>query len=258
MSFFAFQDIITSVTGILLLVTLLMTLELITRARFVAEVPAADADELPALRRGIANAEARGAWLRGEVERVGQALASAAAASPLVTAEELQRIEFESNRAAARNDALRARQREVSAALARERAEVEKVESDAETRAAKARQLQARAEEFRRSNHVVMLPGNAAGKSPVFVESSGEGLVAGTADSDGRVVPTEKWPAGAVDALARWAESRSRTREYFLILVRPDGVATANNAVERLRDAGFDVGWEPIEAAVTVFEASRQ
>src|SRR5688500_3894328 len=89
-SFFSFQDIVTSVTGILILVTLLMTLDLITRARFVANVPGPDADELSALHRDIRDAEARREWLRGEVGRVGQALTSAAAASPLVTADELR------------------------------------------------------------------------------------------------------------------------------------------------------------------------
>lgn len=257
-SFFSFQDIITSVTGILILVTLLMTLELVTRARFLAEGPAPGPDALPALHRAIQHAEIRRDWLRGEVERLGRALASAAATSPLVTADELRRIEYEVGSTAERNDALRARQRETLAAVARERVELEKVASEAESAATRAQQLQAKADELRRSNRLVMLPGAGAGKSPVFVESSAAGLVAGTSDVDGRVMPAKRWPVGSLDALTRWAESRSRTREYFLVLVRPDGVETANEAVDRLRDAGFDVGWEPMDAAVTVFQPSRE
>src|SRR5436190_2084488 len=56
MSFFSFQDIITSVTGILILVTLLMSLELVTRAQ-VQSIPSPTNEELASVSQRVRRAQ---------------------------------------------------------------------------------------------------------------------------------------------------------------------------------------------------------
>lgn len=257
LSLFSFQDIITCVTGILILVTLLMTLDISDRAEeAVRQSGEVSTRQLQEMRAGVSA-------LKAELEELDR-LAPRSAIEPLEVSEsrvrqveasvrEWQRVrdtlavdvsvaEAESRRqqAQAEVNAMNA----VEATQARER--------EVRERARKARESaaneQRRAEEVLKGivdSPLFVVRGERGGRSPVVVDVGLLRVSATRIKEDGTTERGVVFEGISAEAEFRvWASRRDRASEYFVLMVRPGGVATYQSLVEWIRDEGFSVGTE--------------
>jgi hypothetical protein len=258
MSFFSFQDVITSVTGILVLVTLLLTLELVTReeltAAVVPEASAGGAPDVPVAQR-LADAQAELAALRQEVEALDAALGEAAASSPLAGGVDVAAVGRDVGELERANAKTRAQLAAAERAVSALRDDVAREHARTREAAAQSDEAARRLDRLRRSPGLILLPGADDEKRPLFVECAAGGLTVGSPDESGRLQSIVRMDGGvaAVDDLLAWAAARDAAAECFVVMVRPDAVGTSRPVINRLREAGFDVGWEPLPAGAPLF-----
>lgn len=274
-SLFSFQDIVTSVTAILILVVLILTLELITR-KFEAKAvdPAASA-------RTVADAVM-------ELESLVNRLASSAApegrllaslVSPAVPQAELRVLRDQVERA--RNKVCDAQRvadlakkfaSEAMSMLAREQAQSEKAVADEQqatrltqetgTLVAENAREQSKLEAQRLELEGHPLPGpelvfrrpRGTSKRSWLLEVSDKGffvLELGT----GKTRPLGN-ESDNESELSRWISSLTPNSDYVLLLVRPTGIETERRARERLMSAKVPHGIDFIGEEQAVHDGS--
>jgi hypothetical protein len=258
-SFFAFQDIITSVTGILILVTLLLCLDLITvpasATQATAKTPATLPDPVQ-LAAQIAEAERRQPVLRQQVDDFQHLLEESGTISPLAARDELPQLRQQVEQASRGNDEAVLHLRQEKSRLETAEAELRRRNVEADTLTAEATKAGAEAKKAAKAAPIVALHGNGSGKRSIIVECrGGDQMNVATLSPDSTLIAEPSWRGGGQKALLRWASSLSSRRDYFLLMVRPDGVHDADTAIAALREAGFDVGWEPVAEGVGLFAA---
>jgi len=272
-SLFAFQDIITSVTAIMILLVLILTLEFITRARWagVAEGHRQVANDLS---QSIRQAEARVADLQREL-----AEARRTASSAMAVSKDDVESRFEAARAKQRDmEAAITRAQEAAARAAEERREAEnRLLSEAATAAdtarlaAEAASAAASAEAIEQSNRaeqqrqrdasargelptrLVFNPAPDGGKAALLVEVAAQG-VAVMSGRGGRPQEMGWGITGPSMAFRRWLAGLRADREYVVIMLRPSGMARYGDTRQAVLAAGIDVGTElvPEELAIAV------
>jgi len=234
MSLFSFQDIISCVTGIMVLTTLLLALELTQRK-------AGPPDRSKAVGKNIAEMTARRDKLRDEVSENSKTvdkLGKGIPVDPIVVESKEKAVKslFLANKilASEQEDAIKkgqALQKEASTA-----------ENDVKQMAATIARLEAR---------LTTLPGKVFGKQAMYVEcSAGKCLVVevmaeGANTGMLRQVAQFAGP-NAYDAFRTWVQARAPNsgKEAYILLVRPEAVTNWQPTVIALASAGFDVGWD--------------
>jgi len=84
----------------------------------------------------------------------------------------------------------------------------------------------------------------AAQKTPIYVECDAAVLTAGRITLDKGAEVLKRFDgAGGRQALLQWAAGRAPDAEYFVLLVRPEGVSHFRPLVADLEARGFEVGW---------------
>ena len=261
-SFFAFQDIITSVTGILILITLILSL-------YLNPPPPVSAEQAQIKQKLTAVLEElRRASLATEVRQTNLLLLAAAPSASRLQAEigELQnRLAGQSNRLAAlrqsasdeqRKADLRAdrlglsAERERAGRIQRELAELRETNSVevAETLQLQEQQrrLQTAIQQAQSEHRLWLLPetGNF-GKKPVLVTVSGTKL---TSERFSEPASRKEFPAatarqGLEQGLAQWHPDR----DYVVFYVRPSGIEAFIELSDMVRRAGFQIGYDAVE-----------
>ena len=261
-SFFAFQDIITSVTGILILVTFILTLYLEPTPPRSAEQQALKqtlASELETLRR---------AGLELELRQTNLLLLAAAPSAEQLQAEigQLQaQLASQSNRlVAAQQQAVdrttEADRRADRVGLAEELERAGRIQQEIgslrETNTVlvtELRQLeeqthlvQAAAQRVQTENKLWLLPETGAfAKQPVLVTVSAGKVICERFQEPGS---RQEFPAASArrdlaQNLARW----NVERDYVVFYVRPSGIDAFNTLSELARQAGFQIGYDAVE-----------
>lgn len=260
LSLFSFQDIITSVTAILILIVLILTLEWVARQQQAA----ASTPELPSRDLRAAVAE-----LEDLVTRLTARLPADAGLVPAVAAAEVARdlriVRDQVRRAVAATESARAIEGRAAELLARARnalavqeAACGDVEGLAETAVEVEREAEGLAQENRRQRTRLAekerelakrpAPGtelvfNAppdGGRQPWLVEVSAAGCNVVRLGSNTRVdLGTE---TDAESRLGDWTRSLRPDRDYVLLLVRPSGVKGYAAARSLLAERGIGVG----------------
>jgi hypothetical protein len=258
-TFFSFQDIILSVTGILILVTLLLTLELATRAELVTQTPVQMLDPAQ-INAQVATVERRRAALQEEVQGLERLLAEVGKAQlgPTGSIEELRgaltarraavaRLQQEAESLDAAAEGKREGAGAIRAASAELEAEAVKLEASARAAAAElANQVP--------TNRLFFLPGQGDGKRPLIVECSAKQVRVGQPNEKGELVELASWAgADGVHGFSQWVRSRDAGREYLVLFARPDGTGQYERAHLQLARLGFDVGWDAIPEDVVLF-----
>jgi hypothetical protein len=274
-SLFSFQDIVTSVTAILILVVLILSLELITRKyvqaasdtaattstvvesvaeleSLVSRLQAAQAqDDLTSLLTALPSASERDVRiLRDQRERIVDQVADA------------RRIRDEARRLAA--DAVRELQRQESLAgemLEQEReadditAEAHKISAaNAEERErldAKQKELKTRP---RGETELVYHRPRDTSRQSWLLEVSDAGFVALRLGS-GRPEPLGEGDAPG-EKFTAWATRLTPANDYVLVLIRPSGIAAVASALERLQGLRIPHGTDYIGEAQEVHDGS--
>jgi len=250
MSFFSFQDIIACTTGIMVLVTLVLMLELLTRVLGAAEPPPPPDPDLP---RKVADAGRRRDALKAELAE-NQRLLEALTAGKIITRAQ----------AAAKADSVRKRQQlrqQLADEIARAEAdraaalaEIVRAQRASDELARKIKDWHAEIELSRKRTRLRVIRGQEGGKKALIVECSAGGGVVAELPRTGpmRDIPKEVQRFAGddwVDRFLAWVyRRRDKNAEYFVVLVRPDAVGHWQKILRHLKGWGFDRGvdvWPP-------------
>ena len=243
LSFFSFQDIIASVTALMVLITLVIALEPL-------------GDEVSLRKRASPapmSAEGRAEQARIRLERARAAVAQARQAlqerqaTPNVTADLIARME---RLVAPERDGVAALEQVASAGDAELRAiEDRLLVVQTETEATErdiARRREAEADRIMRSR-VRAFEGPAEPLKPLLVELRPDMIVIGTLDE--RRMPVELTTCDgtgkqAIDCLAKLLAAHPRTEWYGLFVVWPDGLERFRDLRAAFIGRGYEVGWQ--------------
>lgn len=261
-SLFAFQDIVTSIIGIMFLIVILMALDLLTRE--LADTPSM---EPPAER---VEAEARQHEEMRQLEQQKADLAARLAqptGAPPPPPPPKGRVDPSVASAARELAALEGRMamtRDETARLEREIHEngqrIAELANDRKARAEKVAQLRREKEsqreaiiETRVAKERVYLAGDGTSKTPVVVQPEPDHIRAQSYAAGSTI---QQWRsadrATQLRAFQRWAKTQPNDKRFFLVFVRPNTVKTSMEMVQWLRTEGYQVGYEPLPPNVSV------
>ena len=257
-SFFAFQDVITSVIGILVVITLLLALHL-------DQVPLTSTDEETVTPETVAALDARLAELTAERALIERLQTARAVSDPAALAADIARLRqqlsaaaAQSTASAARADAVRANpvgtavEVEAGAAQQRFRAGEKKIaalaQRTAESAAAmaaleqqvKAREAALLAQQQQR-NHLWLIPQKSA--------TSKEALLAIV---DGQGISVQRFGQGEKARVRRKGEFTAALKDYpkldyyLVFFFKPSGAERFEELGEAAREAGFEIGYDTI------------
>lgn len=241
-SLFSFQDIITGLCGIIIFLVLIMLVDIVTR-RIAGSVPTMEmsASDKEQLAREIDELKRKSEDLLAQIRAKRNA---AAAGLP----EEERRVLEEKLKG------LREKVASEKAASARgaERTEAAKVENEKASKSIdelneKIETLRSRLETLKQSNRVTLIPEEGFSKKPLYLILSANEVE--IASSSPGVSATGKFrgDAASVRAVVRQLGNVDKTRYCIVIMARPDGFERMEMFASKLRDAGFDVGRDPVE-----------
>ncbi len=254
LSLFSFQDVITGITGVMILVSLLLVLEVTSRK--LKEMPPIEL-ESPVVEEEMQI---------GELERERAALAAEAErkqgiidALPDADRPELElQIGNEEVIQAHLTARLEQAKRKLNAAQEKDkRAGQEKARSEGEIKKSETRirELEEQIQKAEQENRLQFVFAETT-KIPVIVECSAAAMrvhvMAATPETKDFPSPHKTDFKAAMVALKEWAKGRSRERDAFVVVIKPSAVAYASFVVELLANLGFDVGFEPLEEDRTV------
>jgi hypothetical protein len=232
LSLFSFQDIMACLTGILILVSLLLAIDGLSdtiqatpgkgtpaEARDAVRSPEELREEIAVLARTIEDRKGGFGVSKGEVEL-------------LEDRDRRMALEVERTRAV----------------ISARDAELARIAREQESASALREQLsaaKAKADEQAMRERVRFRPGAQYSKSPVFVETSPNGLVVGELDASlvPRLVARLDDP-GAENRLVGALGDRRPDTSYLVFVVREDAIPRFEALREAMIRRGFEVGWQ--------------
>lgn len=266
-SLFSFQDIITSVTAIVILLVLILTLELVLRTQ---KRGGAQEDRRVAhqLQRAVAAMERQAATLKAELAA---AQVNAVRGASFSESDTLRREQVASKRADELAEEISLLERELRSAVAKRRSSEgellttqQKPTESADhvaamvARAAEIEQANA-AEEARQKANRAKGAGASGAKTLVFNKPPGESLTPRllevSQDGLAAVVPGQRAPVRFSDVdrgFKRWLERIDRHKEYVVVVLRPSGIDRYDDVVAAVREAGIALGSELVGESMTV------
>ena len=253
-SLFSFQDVMMSVMGILILVTLLMALQLTDSVAAVSAVAAADLDEAddPVDPEEKSQLQARADRLAREIEQIMQKLEKEAHLSidQREVARGLQEVIAEKHR----------RIRELQQRVRAARQSAESGEEDDKTLDRRlillrqeANRLRGELADAQLNPKLTYIVQRGEGKSPLIVELRGDRIGVGVPQDQGAAT----W-FRADDQVLRirqfmaWMKTRDAGSEYFVVILKPSGMETYQVVLDAIRKAGFDAGTDYVEEKIGV------
>ncbi len=250
-SLFSFQDIMTAVMGILILITLLMALDLTVTisqpAQAAAKPGMASATDLAALRARQTHLEqqyrealARATQL-GEMQGADDTVVQQARGRLVLAYQHLEALQEKVERARAiLADA--PNPKEVQAQLD----ELDRAEAEIE-------RLSALIDQRRRHPRLSYIHQRGATRTPILIDVSNRAFGVGMIDDpESALWLTNPDKALRLRQLQELARNRNSHREYFVLLLRPSAFDQYDAVNQVLRSAGFAVGLELIEEATIV------
>lgn len=244
---FSFQDIITSVTGILILVTLMMVLDILNRSA------ATEATTSPS-----AEIERENARLRETIAARKEALSQNARVTEALGRTDLAALPSEIEKRRKALDIRKALLAEKRAESARTDERLRAARSAGAEALSRSKSLEREAEEIVRdtANRVVFSSQERTAKTLVLVECSRNGvlvLVNGDpptrmAFTDARSIHTDS----AREQLVAWARGLAPAKYAVVLLIKPSAAGYGREMAEELQKLHLDVGYEPLEEEKTV------
>ena len=252
-SLFSFQDIITSVTGILVLLTLFLALQLVQPKSF--DTAASEAAPDVNLKRSVAQIDAQIAQLRQSLDSGHRFLNEFAALSPSSLAQEEEQLKqsiarFRSEMPHLRSDI---------AAIQREPEKPDTVSRD-ELAALnrKIASLNQQIESLKATNRIVYNVAPGVKKAAWLVDLSPDSISVAKPGVKNSLVKFEGVPNGTLpEQFLSWTKSRDPNSDYFVLLVRPKSLALYRQIYERLNDTGFAIGVDLLERDATLVDFSQ-
>jgi Skp family chaperone for outer membrane proteins len=245
-SLFSFQDIITCVSGIIILITLVLALELSQRKQGSPQV---DTAKLAAqLREAVADAQAEAARLEDELKRraesaqeVGGASASALRHELFVLSEQIGSLEAELASLQRQEQTVKEKDEAVQARRFDREKDSQKLADEEQ----KVKDLDEKLKNARRPGQLFYNPRTADGKLVWLIQIEGDRILVAAAGSTVRPgVYTEVSALLFQTPLEKWLASRSAQADFFFLLVRPAGTDHFVKLKELLVKRGFGIGYD--------------
>lgn len=246
-SLFAFQDIITSVTGIMVLVTLMLALEVIQKKEQAPEAKsremATDAAAAAAVvDSALAETQTTLAELRRQLEqRQDSELASISLDRSLLERRlnDLREVERMLADDLRKSEA----ERRQSAERARDAAAEQTAHADTavsiEQVIAEAREKHEQLQKLRQENRLIFRNSDGNTKTTWILQLDGTTIQAAEIGKTAR--PTS-FPS--VANFAQWLQGRSPQQDYFVIMAKPSAVETLDLLRKEITNAAFDLGYD--------------
>ena len=92
-------------------------------------------------------------------------------------------------------------------------------------------------------NRIIFNPSQGDSKTPWLVEVSADGFV--VAEAGVTAAPTT---LATATEFRQWARQRNKNSEYFVLLVKPDGIENFQQSQPALQQSGFDIGYDLLQA----------
>lgn len=264
-SLFAFQDIITSVTGIMTLVVMLLILEILEskaaeRDRVQTNVKSEDIvaleNKLDALRQAWKREQARREPVPTRVETL--------LVTPLELARRTDEARIIQNRLATRihdkrqaleqtRDKLKNAQAFADVITRRIKALKTDIERDADTTRVEAinAKIDALKEEERlNQNRTRFIVPRDESRNAVFAQCSKDGIkvrVSGENRPASTISSGSKNSRLVLRDFSNWLKNRHANKDYIVLLVKPSAAGYALDIANTLQDKGFQYGMEPLE-----------
>lgn len=261
LSLFSFQDIITSVTGILVLLTLILALDLTTREA-ASSVPTLETRAVASeVQETLAQTQAKLQALQQQLDAQTAATTELARLTP--TAALQQQAELDRELATLAEDTAQLQANVQS--KEKDGRELERKSTEKASDRERVRQLQQQSDlvqqqlaELKRSNRVFYRPRAGDGKRAWLVDIRARVIVVAPADAQHEQQVFEASTAkSAVSALVNWAGAQRRPGgEYFVLLVRPSGIDSFQDLEQRLLKAGFETGIDLVGSDLEIFPSS--
>lgn len=249
LSLFAFQDIITSVTGILVLLTLILALELTqshpsSATAATARVESTTLETLEMVQERIDELQQTIQSKTRFSTELGKLDETTIANETRQIRSQLQSLEAETERMSrAAKHKVRERDRLAQKFDARHADRQQLRDLEEETRALTAEQAK-----ISRSDRIFFRPGAHAGKRAWLVDVRAQRIVVAPVDNQEQQRHFEGPSATQLRAeFLQWAGARCHpARDYFVLLVRPGAVVLFDDVREQLRTKGYQVGIDVI------------
>ncbi len=255
-SLFAFQDVMMTTMGILLLVTLLLAVNLTRVVSRETSPPPAETEPPPS--------SATLEKLRARASRLEKRYEAALADLSKVTGlgkdqeERARRLREELARTAARVRKLEAKiarlagsqepSGEREKAVAKKRARLSRLRRRVE-------RLKRKVKERQKNPRLTYIQQEGQSKEPLLVVLTGRRIGVGPPEGRGPALWFTHGEAETrMSRFLDWARGRDAAEEYFVIVLKPSGLSAYRELKKRLRGAGFDVGTDyvPEETRVLV------
>ncbi len=263
-TFFAFQDVIMSVSGIIIIVVLLLTLELVQRPAQRERVD--NSAVVRQIREALAAAQSEQQALESLLQRSDQVIRNAAAASPDEVRRAIVSLKDESDLLRERIQNIRAQlealenaEREVQVesfdlrptreALTAARLEAESLQRQIEVERQEDRPLFSLPHGFNRDGWLVVISAVDIAVAPVG-RPAAPTTFTGTSAGLFSV-------RSAVSQFLEWAKTVKSPNPYFLFLIRPDGVRAFDQLRESLDNRGVSYGYDLIASDQMVLHPER-
>lgn len=249
-SLFSFQDIITSVTGIMILITLLMTLELVQRTTQSPQNQTAEV--VASLDQQITETREAGKVLRDRVREQQETQSPEVFLSVETLQDRLKDIEERTSRAD-RDAVALAQQRQTTAAqLSQQQQEQSSRSKEAgrlEELQQKLKDKQRQLQQLSTGNRVVYNPAQGTSKIQWLVELREAEIVAAR-------IGISRTPQQFADIpeFRAWLSQLVSGSHYCMVLIRPAAVETCEEVLQALDKAKIQYGYDAIDESTTVID----
>jgi hypothetical protein len=247
-SLFSFQDIITSVMGVIIMITLFLAVELVNRKENSPPIMTSkitnDIDDT------VASSEAEINTLKAELEdyrkKMGQ-LSKINIGEIDAQLREMKKFTAELGTEEAKTEQAK-HEAGIRKAAAEEAEEKSKDESkNIGTLLEEIAAMEAKLDKMKKSNQRFFIPAGGASKTPWLVEIRNQHIYAAQA---GKRAPPQDFQS--VDQLRQFAAQHDHNSEYFVIFVDQSSVDTFRQLRRILQQLQFDVGYDLLAENQTV------
>lgn len=242
-SLFAFQDIITSVTGIVIFITLLMSLELIQRHPKLAQADSAEL--IKQLKQQLVQAQQASQMLQQQIDAQNQALSSDAfldatsLKQKLADAEALQQQASE-NKLSILDQKAKAEQRlnNASQTVAKREQDAKEIQKLKKEIAHKSEQLK----KLEDGKRLVFRPAQNTPKTQWLVDIAEQNVQVARMG-----VKSKPLKFGSYQQFQNWVSGLSSSVDYCMLLLRPDAAKSYDEVFQMLDQRGISFGYDAID-----------
>lgn len=257
-SFFSFQDIVTSVTGILILVTLMLAVDIISPIPSETISQHAPIGDLQSLQSQLSVISSDIEQKKNQLQSLLQVMAALGKSSSANKTTELKEL---SDKLSALKQLLQIRQTQLAVEvnqLHASKKQLEQIMNEHATVEAQNREADQQLIQKSKISTVKLLPGPSA-KKPIIIECKGNNAIFGSLSSQGDLSVIGSVNAHQLKAkIAQICRPFNPEKEYFVIYVHSDATNLGRKLIEYFRESDFDVGWDLLADHQNIYEEDRK